>query len=302
MILATEVIKEGNMKGFNERVNQRFLANTIFIKRQVRFCLVRNALFLTIVLMFSGVCQTARAADGDLDPTFGSGGKKIVQISAEQVDLARAVAIQSDGKIVLGGEAGSYPQSDFNRSVLVRLNSDGSLDPTFGSGGRVVNPGQIHLPALVIQPDGKIVTAGATHPISITEDFALVRYNANGSLDTSFGSGGYAVNGEGEAQTLLLQPDGKIVLIGFITLFRNGSDFVLARFNTDGSIDQSFGSGGRVQTSFTSGRNSDDQANAAALQPDGKIIVTGIISGVPTVLIRYNPNGSVDTSFGLDGS
>jgi uncharacterized delta-60 repeat protein len=257
---------------------------------------------LALMFLSLGVCRTVQAADGDLDPTFGIGGKKIIQISADAVDLARTVAIQSDGKIVMGGEDGSYPQADTNRSVLVRLNADGSLDATFGSGGKVINPGQIHLPALLIQPDGKIITAGATHPISITEDFAVVRYNADGSLDTSFGSGGYAVNGEGEAQTLLLQPDGKIVLVGFITLFRNGSDFLLARFNPDGTVDQTFGNGGRVQTSFTSGRNSDDHANAAVLQPDGKIIVTGAISGVPTVLIRYNSNGSTDTSFGLDGS
>jgi uncharacterized delta-60 repeat protein len=276
------------------------IAQIFFAKRQRRIGLIGYALTFLITLTLS-VYQNVQAADGDLDSTFGSGGEKIIQISAGEVDYANAVALQTDGKIVLGGEVGSY-SLDTNRSVLVRLNAGGSLDQTFGSGGRVVNPGQIHLRALAIQPDGKIITAGATRVISITQDFALVRYNADGTLDTSFGSGGYAVNGEGEAQALILQPDGKIVLVGFLPLFRDGSDFLLARFNADGSIDQTFGSGGRVTTSFTSGRNSDDHAFAAALQPDGKIVVTGVISGVPTVLIRYNSNGSVDTGFGLDGS
>ncbi|HEY0461787.1 MAG TPA: FG-GAP-like repeat-containing protein [Pyrinomonadaceae bacterium] len=287
------------MGKFLDYALQQLLMKAALGKLEKR-ALKSRRVFLLALLLTAAVTITA-AADGSLDPSFGSGGKTIVQMAAEQVDLAKAAAVQADGKIVLGGEVGSY-SLDTNRAGLVRLNADGSLDPSFGSGGRVVNPGQIHLSGLVIQPDGKIVTAGATHPVSITDDFAVVRYNADGSLDTSFGSGGYAVNGDGEAQTVLLQPDGKILLVGFVTLFRNGSDFILARFNPDGSVDPTFGVGGRVQTSFTSGRNSDDHALSAALQTDGKIVVSGSITGVPTVLIRYNSNGSVDTGFGLDGS
>jgi uncharacterized delta-60 repeat protein len=263
--------------------------------------LIRRILLLAAAFALSAICQTARAADGALDPTFGSGGEKIIQIAAEQRDFAKAVAIQSDGKIIVGGELGDF-SLDTNRSVLLRLNPDGSLDESFGSGGKVINSGQIHLPALVIQPDGKIVTAAATAISGITTTFAVVRYNADGSLDQTFGNGGYAVNGAGSAQSVILQPDGKIVLVGFLPIFRNGSDYLLARFNADGSPDQTFGSGGRVTTSFTSGRNSADKALAAALQPDGKIVATGFATSISAVLIRYNPNGSVDTSFGLDGS
>ena len=251
-------------------------------------------------LVLSGNGESVRAAEGDLDPSFGNGGKKIIQIAAQQRDFANTVAVQPDGKIVVGGELGDF-SLDSNRSVLVRLNADGSLDPSFGNGGKIINPGQLHLPALAIQPDGKIVTAGATTVQSITLDFAVVRYNADGSLDQSFGNGGYAVNGAGNAESLVLQPDGKIILVGFLPIFRNGSDYLLARFNPDGSPDQTFGDGGRVTTSFSSGLNSGDKALAAALQPDGKIVATGYASGVSAVLVRYNSNGSVDTSFGLDG-
>jgi len=203
-------------------------------------------------------------------------GKSFVTSIFEELGCHVLDADLTAREVVMPGTPGLKAiTEEFGEEIL---NTDGSLDATFGNGGKVVNPGQIHLPALIVQPDGKIVTAGATRISGITTDFAVVRYNANGTLDQTFGSGGYAVNGDGEAQALLLQPDGKIVLVGFITLFRNGSDFVLARFNSDGSVDPTFGSGGRVQTSFTSGRNSDDQAYAAALQPDGKMVAAGSIS------------------------
>ncbi|HEX8736546.1 MAG TPA: delta-60 repeat domain-containing protein [Pyrinomonadaceae bacterium] len=287
------------MTVFDKYMTRRFFPKNILVN--FRDDLTCGALLLAAVFMLSGICRTARAADGDLDPTFGAGGTQIVQVAAGQRDFAKTVAVQPDGKIVVGGELGDFSLNT-NRSVLMRLNADGSLDPTFGSGGRIINSGQLHLPALVIQPDGKIVTAGATAVLGITLDFAVVRYNADGSLDQTFGNGGYAVNGAGNALGVVLQPDGKIVLVGYLPIYRNGSDFLLARFNTNGSPDSTFGSGGRVQTSFTSGRNSGDQALAAALQPDGKIVATGFVTGISAVLIRYNPNGSVDTGFGLDGS
>jgi uncharacterized delta-60 repeat protein len=286
--------------GFNKYLTRSFLANIISVNFQANLtgCALHLAL---LVAVLAGNYQTAKAADGDLDPTFGSGGTQIVQVAAGQRDFAKTVAVLPDGKIVVGGELGDFSLNT-NRSVLMRLNADGSLDPAFGSGGKIINPGQLHLPALVIQPDGKIVTAGATAVLGITLDFAVVRYNADGSLDQTFGNGGYAVNGAGNALGVVLQPDGKIVLVGYLPIFRNGSDFLLARFNPNGSIDTSFGSGGRVQTSFTSGRNSGDQALAAALQPDGKIVATGFVTGISAVLIRYHPDGSIDTSFGLNGS
>src|SRR5215210_7215631 len=112
--------------------------------------------YLTILTLFALNVQTANGADGDLDLTFGSGGKKIVQVQPDVRDFAKAVAIQPDGKIVLGAELGDFSLNT-NSAVLIRLNTDGSLDPTFGAGGKLINSGQRHLPALAIQPDGKIV-------------------------------------------------------------------------------------------------------------------------------------------------
>lgn len=262
----------------------------------------KNILWLAILAVVSVIAhQQVLGADSDLDPTFGSGGKEIVQIQPDVRDFAKVVAVQPDGKIIIGAELGDFTLNT-NSAVLIRLNPDGSLDPTFGTGGKVINSGQRHLPALAIQPDGKIVTAGATTVSGINLDFAVVRYNADGSLDETFGNGGYATNGLGSASGLVLQPDGKIVLIGYILVVREGSDFVTARFNADGSADQTFGTGGRVQTSFTSGLGSSDRANSGALQTDGKIVVCGSISGVPSVLIRYNANGSTDLDFGIDGA
>src|SRR4051794_29864188 len=100
-----------------------------------------------------GTAQFAAAASGDLDPTFGSGGKLKVQVASQQRDFVRAVAVQPDGKIVVGAELGDFGATA-NTSVLMRLNPNGSLDPVFGSGGKVVNSGQLHLPSLVLQPDG----------------------------------------------------------------------------------------------------------------------------------------------------
>src|SRR4029079_13174656 len=154
---------------------------------------------------------------------------------------------------------------------------------------------------MALQPDGKIVTAGATSRIEISLDFAVVRYDADGSLDQTFGNGGYAINGVGNAHDVVLQPDSKILLIGHLPVFRNGSDFLVARFNADGTPDQTFGNGGRVTTSFTSGLSSGDTAKDGALQADGKLIVVGSISGTPAVLVRYNTNGTIDTSFCLEG-
>jgi uncharacterized delta-60 repeat protein len=254
---------------------------------------------ICVIILWSNGLRIVQAS-GNLDPAFGTGGRQIVQIAAQQRDFAKTVAIQRDGKIVVGGELGDF-LLDTNVSVLTRLNPDGSLDPGFGNSGVVINQSQIHLPALVIQPDGKIVTAATTTAVGVNFDFAVIRYNPDGTLDQSFGSGGYTANGTGTAQWILLQPDGKIVLVGFIPLFRDGSDFLLARFNPDGTPDQTFGINGRVQTSFTSGRSSADQSYAAALQADGKIVTTGISGGFST-LIRYDPNGSIDSDFGLGGS
>src|SRR5262249_24846357 len=140
-------------------------------------------------------------------------------------------------------------------------------------------------------------------------DFALARYNSNGTLDTTFGTGGrVTLNFAGStlddaAESIAIQPDGKIVAVGLVETSA-GDDFALARFNSNGTLDPTFGTGGKVTTDFTS---PSDQAFFAALQRDGKILVTGRTFVGPdsdsfhSVLARYNSNGTLDQSFGNSG-
>jgi uncharacterized delta-60 repeat protein len=232
----------------------------------------------------------AVAAPGDLDATFGSDGKVTTDFGGS--DGASAVAIQSDGRIVAAGSSGG---GDF---ALARYNVDGSLDATFGGGGRVTTDfgGSDAASAVTIQSDGKIVAAGRGGG----GDFALARYNVDGSLDATFGSGGRVTTNFGGFDSALgvaLQADGKIVAAGG---GGSGSDFALARYNADGSLDVSFGSGGTVTTNVTAF----EAATAAAVQSDGKIVTTGstFSSGFQQfALIRYNADGSLDTGFGAGG-
>src|SRR5207244_2135037 len=142
------------------------------------------------VLMWAALQRlplAAWASPGDLDPSFGTGGQVITPISSGY-DAANALVVQPDGKLVAAGHAYNAGNIVF---ALVRYNADGTLDGTFGSGGKVttVIGTASRGTALVLQPDGKLVAAGYTYNGKSTA-FALVRYNTNGSLDTSFGSGG----------------------------------------------------------------------------------------------------------------
>jgi uncharacterized delta-60 repeat protein len=136
-------------------------------------------------------------------------------------------------------------------------------------------------------------------------DFALARYNADGTLDASFGAGGKVTttfgSGSDFANAAVLQPDGKLVVVGYTYVggVAGQSYFALARYRTDGSLDSSFGSGGRVTTDFGPGGGT---AWAAALQPDGKILAAGTGPGGTFALVRYNPNGTLDPSFGTGGT
>ena len=242
-------------------------------------------------------------ADGSLDSTFGNGGKLTTGIGASH-DEAHALALAPDGKIVAAGTSYNGTNTDF---ALVRYNADGSLDSTFGSGGKVVTPigaGDDYANDLALAPDGKIVVAGRSYN-GTNFDFALARYNADGSLDASFGSGGKVVtpigSGYDQAFALALAPDGKIVAGGQSYAGSTNMDFALVRYNADGSLDTTFGNGGKVVTAIGSGF---DWATGLALAPDGKIVVTGASSNgmnFDFALVRYNADGSLDTTFGNGG-
>src|SRR5207245_5340246 len=156
--------------------------------------------------------------------------------------------------------------------ALARYNADGTLDPSFGGGGRVLTnfAGRDEASALALQSDGKIVVAGFSGAGG-RQDFAVARYNPDGSLDPSFGSGGRVLTdfgGDDEAAALALQSDGKIVVTGFSFSDAGGSDIALARSNPDGTLDASFGSGGRVLTDF-------GLASGLVLQSAGRIVGAG---------------------------
>src|SRR5712691_4314784 len=267
-----------------------------------------------IMLLFSAGGQLAQAADGDLDPTFGSGGQVTTDFY-RSTDIAFAVALQTDGKLVVVGT--TYTNNDYSGEdfAIARYNTDGTLDTTFGRGGKVRTdfPGLAAVvSAVVVQPDGKIVVAGGAFPdFTFLGDFELVRYNPDGSLDTSFGSGGIVTTsfpGQGSyAFALALQSYGKIIAAGtdfvnFSSEDNSNTDFALERYNPDGTPDTTFGNGGQVTTDFD-GFN--DDVFSILIQADGKIVAVGSAKNPATfydfAAVRYLANGAIDTTFGVAG-
>jgi uncharacterized delta-60 repeat protein len=255
------------------------------------------------LLLFPHASYMAGTAAGDLDPTFGMDGKVKTDFFGHR-DEARAIALQTDNKIVAVGTVTepTFGTSDFG---LARYHADGSLDLSFGSGGKVITDvqgGDEGAEDVAIQPDGKIVVAGHNDsPFTLTGGvFVIARYLPNGSLDPAFGSGGIVrtsfSSSSVAALAIALQPDGKIVAAGGGVLNNEpgGGAFnvsAMARYNPDGSLDQTFGSGGKVLPA----------ANLIfdlALQADGKIVA---VAGFSFTVLRFNPDGSPDSTFGSAG-
>ncbi|HEY0545979.1 MAG TPA: FG-GAP-like repeat-containing protein [Pyrinomonadaceae bacterium] len=266
-------------------------------------------LALAALLIFAGSTIKVGAADVLLDFTFGTSGTVKTDLSAGQGDGINDMVLQPDGKIVAVGPA--YRGYRFG---LARYNPDGSLDSSFGTGGTVTTffPGAFvygYPRAVVLQTDGKIVVAGdyVVTNTSTSADFLLVRYNTDGSIDSSFGTSGTVrtdFNGNNDhAYDMLIQPDGKIIVIGHSYYINSEQyyDFSLARYNSNGSLDTSFGVGGKASANFGYG----DEGYCGVLLANGKILVGGLSRSVGTLddqaVVRFNANGSVDTSFGTSG-
>ncbi|MDZ8140820.1 MAG: DUF4347 domain-containing protein, partial [Nostoc sp. DedQUE04] len=228
-------------------------------------------------------------SNGSLDTSFSSDGKVTTGFGLT-IDIAHSTTVQADGKIIVAGTDGT----DF---ALARYNSNGSLDTSFSSDGKVTTDFGLLAIDIVystaVQADGKIIVAGVSNG-----DFALARYNSNGSLDTSFSSDGKVTTDFGLlaidiVYSTVVQADGKILVAG-----ESNGDFALARYNSDGSLDTSFSSDGKVTTDF--GLLPNEIAYSLAVQADGKILVAGV-SNNDFALVRYNSDGSIDTTFDNDG-
>ncbi len=247
--------------------------------------------------------EAADPAPGDLDTDFGTAGKVITAIGTGN-DVARAVAIQDDGKIVAAGHSYGGPDNDDDFAVT-RYNADGTLDTDFATGGKVtsnvLNDEVVY--GVAIQSDGKIVVAGSSNN-GDDDDLTLARYTTAGALDTNFGSdsSGWVITdaiqaGEEEvARAVAIDSNDNIVVAG---ISDNGSDddFAVTRYTTAGALDTSFSSDGKVATAIGS---DDDRAYAVAIQSDDKIVVAGDGSG-DFALARYTTAGALDTTFGADG-
>ncbi|MEP7295394.1 MAG: hypothetical protein ABI702_04340 [Burkholderiales bacterium] len=238
--------------------------------------------------------------DGAIDPSFGNAGKVSTDIDGGS-DQAFAVALQPDGKIVVAGSSDVSPKG--KSFAVVRYNTDGSLDATFGAGGKVVTSFGSQSDtayAVAVQQDGRIVAGGHANTAQRGIDFALARYQANGTLDASFGNNGLvlapirALDSRDSIYAIALQTTGgeeKIVAVG------GEGDFTVVRFNANGSLDAGFGIGQRLDGAFGTVIGA---ARAVMVTPEHKIVVTGHANHDFAVL-QLNEDGIADEAFGGSG-
>ncbi|MVN89119.1 hypothetical protein GO986_20470 [Deinococcus sp. HMF7620] len=272
------------------------------------FCRVRVAGNAGSPNAFLTASSGASSSPGQLDTCFGSGG--IVRVDARTNDDLRGVVVQSSGKIVVAGDASSA-QNDSD-TVLVRYTAEGLPDTTFGTNGRAINVfgGDDQVLGLRQQTDGKLVIGGTNripgvngNPSTYGTDFAATRYSADGVLDSSFGTNGYAIvnrTGVDSLTALAVQGDNKVVLIGTTTTSAR-----IVRLNANGSLDTTFDTDGIVDFKYSTTALV-QVPNAVEIQSDGKIVVAGYTSEAGNdyenvALARFNANGSFDTSFDGDG-
>lgn len=241
--------------------------------------------------------------DGKLDPGFGNGGFVLTDLG-DNIDKATAIAIQTDGKILLAGH--SY-QDSRDVVAVVRYHADGQLDNSFNQTGKLLIPVSTtgsYCTAIALQSDGKIVLTGGTQNNG-QFDLLVIRINTNGTLDSGFDTDGiriYPVTSflSDFANTMLIQPDQKIVVAGY-TNGGNNADMLLVRFLPDGQLDLGFGSNGKVQQAIT-GTHS-ETASSIVQQPDGKLVVAGNTTNTffDDVLVRFHSDGTLDNTFGNNG-
>lgn len=253
---------------------------------------IYTLLLLLISLMVS------HAQSGELDLSFGDNGIVTTQV-ALPYSFANGTVVQADGKIIAAGYTGT---PDTYQGTVVRYNTDGTLDDSFGDGGKLIiqiGTAKSFVQDVALQQDGKIVLGARTWN-NVSGDFAVVRLNADGSLDSTFGTGGITIADSGEhdsSTSILIADDGKIYLGG-----DSDSNFSISKFNTDGSLDTDFGTNGWSIITYD---GSFSHVQDMAFQEDGQIILGGFIVNpagrYQMAAARINTDGTLDNSFGIAG-
>jgi uncharacterized delta-60 repeat protein len=265
----------------------------------------KNTITFFLIIFFLTFTQISFSQFGQLDHSFGQNGIVTTAINVNgSNNVSRSAAMQNDGKIIVGGY--SYLAGESDNGAIVRYNTDGILDNTFGTNGIVINPfgssGDV-VNSIAIQEDGKIVAAGYLDN-GDNNDFAVARFNNDGSFDDTFGTSGVVITPVGDEDDVVysvaIQDDGKIVVAG---TFYNGSnyDFALVRYNPNGFIDNTFGTSGVVITPVG---DENDIVYSIAIQEDDKIVAAGYSdngNNFDFALARYHPNGALDSNFGTNG-
>jgi uncharacterized delta-60 repeat protein len=265
---------------------------------------LRSPAFYAAILAYCSFAISAPpvrgAPAGSFDRTFSGDGKKLTNVF-DRDDRAYDVEVQPDGRILIAGETRRPDRNP--RMTLARYRRDGSLAGGFGRGGlafaRRFNgvSSESRGTAMALQSNGKVVVAGNDSPA-----LALARFRRNGELDRRFGRRGTVVTelfGLNRAEDVAIQPNGKIVIAGHEHPAGSGEfELLLARYKRNGTLDRRFGDGGSLRTTF--GLDTYAKAHGLALQPDGKIVVSGEL-GNGFIVARFHRDGSLDTSFGNNG-
>lgn len=239
---------------------------------------------------YIGFAVTRFLANGTPDLSFGTNGSVRTSFGTIK-DEAYAVAVQADGKVIAGGS--TETGNNNNDFALLRYTTTGILDASFGNAGKVVTAigaQSDEIYSIAIQPDGKILVAGNTKDNG--DYFVMARYLTNGTLDPSFGTGGIVKGESGVGVKAMLLPNGQIIFVGRKTGFTVPDIFVF-KYNENGTLDQTYGVNGKAVAPGI-------RANGATIQPDGKVVVVGLKSGLFAVT-RFNANGTLDESFGTGG-
>jgi uncharacterized delta-60 repeat protein len=246
--------------------------------------------------------------DGALDETFGNAGIFTYNLNFE-ANLYTSV-IDGEGKIIVAGSTTDY--NDY-RILIMRLNTDGTLDSSFGDAGVVVenvSPAvgyfENFAADMALDANGNILVSGSSYNENYILRPVVLRFTPNGELDSTFGVGGVASGPSGEGassfQAVLVQPDGKIVAAGFFGYTVFWTVLMVARFNEDGTLDTTFSEDGYMQHSYS---GSEDRGFSAEFTPDGKIVVAGFTitntTGYSAILMQVTNTGEIDTNFGDSG-